>query len=314
MTDFRLLMIGAMYENGGNTSHRFLDGHPQLFVYPFESQIGTRLRVDALSSTFPAKYRWPVFALEATPAQDYHAIIDEEGKVRARTPQVSKFRHRPFDFSDDERRDIYVRRVTETGRSRRNNVAAFYQATFEAWKDFRRSGRESVYVGYSPIITVDAGEILDDLPDAHFLHVVRNPWSAYADTKKRPVPLGLADYMLGWMLNQHLALVFQNFYPDRFHIVRTEDVLADPSETLGAICERMGLERAESLRFPSWNREPLDEIYPWGTIRTATPEANRAAASQLSEAEQDEIAVRAGGYLKVFDYTEFPSRAVAAIT
>ena len=26
--NFRFLMIGAMYENGGNTSHRFLDGHP----------------------------------------------------------------------------------------------------------------------------------------------------------------------------------------------------------------------------------------------------------------------------------------------
>lgn len=26
--DFRLLMIGAMYENGGNTTHRLLDGHP----------------------------------------------------------------------------------------------------------------------------------------------------------------------------------------------------------------------------------------------------------------------------------------------
>jgi hypothetical protein len=26
--DFRFVMIGAMYENGGNTTHRFLDGHP----------------------------------------------------------------------------------------------------------------------------------------------------------------------------------------------------------------------------------------------------------------------------------------------
>ena len=37
---------------------------------------------DQLTSMFPVKYRWPVFALDATPEQDYHAIIDEEGKVR----------------------------------------------------------------------------------------------------------------------------------------------------------------------------------------------------------------------------------------
>src|SRR3990172_1040509 len=129
--DFRLLMIGAMYENGGNTTHRLLDGHPQLFVYPFESQLGTRLVVDSLSSLFPVKYRWPVFALHATPADDYQAIIDEECKVRSRTPAVSKFRHVPFDFSDDRRRELYIQTVNTTGRSRGDNVAAFFRATFD---------------------------------------------------------------------------------------------------------------------------------------------------------------------------------------
>src|SRR5262245_49810481 len=197
-SDFRLLMLGAMYENGGNTTHRFLDGHPQLFVYPFESQIGTRMVQDQLASVFPVKYRWPVFALDATPYQDYKTIIDEEGKVRARTPQVSKFRHVPFDFSDDERCELYQRYVERSGRSRANNVAAFFRATFDAWKDYKRTGDQSLYVGYSPIIVVDAHLILSELPRAHLLHVVRNPWSAYADTKKRPVPLSMRDYFLGW--------------------------------------------------------------------------------------------------------------------
>ncbi len=53
--DFKLLMIGAMYENGGNTTHRFLDGHPQLFVYPFESQPGTRLVNDMLELDIPGQ-------------------------------------------------------------------------------------------------------------------------------------------------------------------------------------------------------------------------------------------------------------------
>src|SRR5262245_58165591 len=119
--DFRLLMLSAMYENGGNTTHRFLDGHPQMFVYPFESQLGTRHVVDHLSSMYPVKYRWPTFALEATPDEDYQAIIDEEVKVRARTPAVSKFRAMPFDFSDDERCQAYTRYVEEIGRSRANN-------------------------------------------------------------------------------------------------------------------------------------------------------------------------------------------------
>lgn len=310
--DFRFLMIGAMYENGGNTSHRFLDGHPQLLVYPFESQPGTRLVNDHLSAAFPVKYRWPVFALDATPEQDYRAIIDEECKVRARTPHVSKFRDHPFDFDDDERMAIYVREVERTGRSRANNMAAFFRATFEAWKDFRRSGDEEVYVGYSPIIGIDGDKILDDLPGAHFLHIVRNPWSAYADTKKRPVPMSLSAYMLGWTINQYYALLFRDRYPDRFHLVRTEDVLQDPVAALGAVCRAMGLDAPDSLRAPSWNGAELEEVYPWGTIRTATPEANLRTAQELSDDEVREVRARAGLYLEALGYTDFFEQSPAA--
>ena len=70
-----------------------------------------------------------------------------------------------------------------------------------------------MYVGYSPIITVDADKIVTDLPQAHVLHVVRNPWSAYADTKKRPVPLGLKNYLLRRTLNQFHALAFRERFP-----------------------------------------------------------------------------------------------------
>lgn len=305
--DFRFLMIGAMYENGGNTSHRFLDGHPQLYVYPFESQIGTRLVSDQLTSVFPLKYRWPTFALHATSEQDYRAIIDEEAKVRARTPHVSKFRDHAMNFDDDERCEIYCSYVERSGRSRPNNVAAFFRATFDAWKDFNPSGEEKVYVGYSPIITVDAEKILDEMPGAHFLHIVRNPWSAYADTKKRPVPLPLSDYTIGWSLNQHAAFVCKERFPDRFHLVRTEDVIADSTATLGAVCESMGLRSSDTLAHVTWNGKELDQVYPWGTIRNATPGANAATAAELRRDEQKEIQLRTAPYLELLGYTHFLS-------
>jgi hypothetical protein len=301
----RLLMLGAMYENGGNTTHRFFDGHPEMLVYPFESQIGTRYVSDHLASMFPTKYRWPVFLQHADAGSDYEAMIDEECKVRTRTPQVSKFRHLRFDLSDSERKRRFVEIVELGERSRANNVMAFFRATFDAWKDLRTTGRESVYVGYSPIIGVDAGQILDELPEAHVLHVVRNPWSAYADTKKRPVPLGLEHYLLGWNLNQFYALLNRERYPDRLHIVRVEDVMADPLETLGGLCTQLGLDRAPSLSTPTWNGEPLQEVYPWGTIREANPKANRATADELDAREKALVAEVCWQYLDIFDYRSF---------
>jgi hypothetical protein len=298
----RLLMISAMYENGGNTVHRLLDGHPELFVYPFESQLGTRLVNDALTSMFPVKYRWPVFDLDATDADNYRAIIDEECKVRARTPHVSKFRHVAFEFSDDERLQRYLGLVARERRSAAGNVAAFFEATFGAWTNRRASGREKVYVGYSPIIVVDAQRILTQMPDAHVLHVVRNPWSAYADTKKRPVPLALENYMLGWCVCQHAALVAKRLFPDRMHILRFEDIVAGPREVLAPVCNALGIAPTASLGTPSWNGEPLQEIYPWGTIRNASPAANLATASELGTDERAAVRNHAGLWLQAFDY------------
>ena len=305
MKEFKFLMIGAMYENGGNTTHRFFDGHREMFVYPFESQVGTSLVKDAFSSMFPLKYRWPSFALEATPFQDYKAIIDEECKVRARTPHVSKFRHIDFDFSDDERCEIFVKLPKVRDCTRSGNVASFFIATFEAWKNYKRTNKQKVYVGYSPIITVDSRKILDEVPCAHFLHVVRNPWSAYADTKKRPVPLNLESYIDAWNINQYFALLYKKKYPDRFHIVRTEDTMNDPLNTLSPVCKALGLSADESLKEITFNGEILKEVYPWGTIRLADTEENYKTAMELTHEERAEIGARAWQYLDEFNYSKF---------
>ena len=72
---FHFLMISAMYENGGNTTQRLLDGHPELFSYPFESQPGTKYVLDHLTGMFPVKYRWPVFPLSASVAVASAAML-----------------------------------------------------------------------------------------------------------------------------------------------------------------------------------------------------------------------------------------------
>ena len=65
--------------------------------------------------------------------------------------------------------------------------------------------------------------------------------------------------------------------------------MADPVQALTPVLTALGVGPAETLRAPSWNGTPLGEVYPWGTIRTATPAANRATAMELSEAERAEI-------------------------
>ena len=71
------------------------------------------------------------------------------------------------------------------------------------------------------------------------------------------------------------------------------------------LCQKLGLQDSVSLETASWNGEALQEIYPWGTIRRATPEANRATAAELPAADREEIRRMAWQYLDVFDYASF---------
>jgi len=300
--DFRLLMISAMYENGGNTTHRFLDGHPELHVYPFESQLGNARQTDFLSSLYPFKYRYPDFPLGASAGDCYELFFDEEFKTVARNPNASKFRNADFKIDEKLRKKLYIEIIEKEGMSRGNLVAAFFEATFKNWLNLNKSGRETACVGYSPVIGFDADRILGDFPKGHVIHVVRNPWSGYADTIKRPFPLSIERYAWTWAMMQHHALVYAGKFPDRFHILRFEDLVAVRRATMGKLAEQLKIGWDDSLLEPSWNGRKMDQVYPWGTIRTPTTEANIATMNELDAGQKAAIKAITALMLPHFGY------------
>lgn len=302
---FRLIMISAMYENGGNTTHRFFDGHPQLYVYPFESQLGTSLVSDYLTSLFPVKYRWPQFSLSGNFSNDYELIIDEEMKARIKTPFASKFSKTDINLDDKERKKIFLKLLTNKSRTRRNILSAFFKSTFTAWKNYHKSGKETSYLGYSPIIGVDAQKIFEDFPSAHIIHIVRNPYSAYAETKRRPVPYSISRYAQTWNISQLYALNFSNKFPKQFHLVRFEDLIENPKKFFTALTKKMGIAYSNSLEYPSWNGIKLKTVYPWGTIKIPTPGANIKTLKELSKNEYKEIKSQTYAINQLLKYDRF---------
>jgi hypothetical protein len=289
MAQFKLIMISAMYENGGNTTHRMLDGHPELFVYPYESQVGTSLVNDYLSSYVPFKYRWPEFPLSGSPAHDYELIFDEEMKVRLRTPERSKFRHADMQIDEADRKRLFVSHIKGKPRTRANLVEAFFRSTFDSWKNVHKTGREKAYLGYNPVQCFDTEKIFEDFPDGHVIHVVRNPYSGFSDTSKRPFPLSLVRYTWTWNLCQHMALTYAEKYPKSFHILRFEDLVANPKAAMTKLCAQLGLSWSDTCLYPSWNGVKLEQVYPWGTIRIPTPEVNVATMNELTDDQKSQI-------------------------
>jgi hypothetical protein len=186
-------------------------------------------------------------------------------------------------------------------------MEAFFRSTFASWKNVRKSGKEIAYLGYSPVLVLDTDKIFADFPNGHVVHVVRNPYSGYADTKKRPFPLSLERYTWTWNVCQHMALTYKDLFPKNFHLLRFEDLVADPKAAMTKLCGQLGLGFSESCLYPSWNGIKLEEVYPWGTIRIPTPAANLATMNQLADEEINKIWSLSSVMQKQVGYENFRS-------
>lgn len=304
-SNFDFLMISAGFEHGGNVTQRFLDGHDELYVYPFESQLGNRYVNDYLSSLERMQYRYPEFPSNLTPREAYELFYDEELKTLLRKPNGSKFKNADLQMKEEDRIAKFTKELEGKIPNRGNYVEAFFKSTFDAWTNYKRSGKNHIYVGYSPIIGIDSDRILADFPSAHIIHVVRNPFSAYSDTKRRPFPLTLKQYAMSWNIYHHIMLMHKNNFPDNITIMRYEDLIADPEKALAPLCKALNIPFSSAMTYPSWNGENITgKIYPWGTINNANPEENLIAASSLSSDEKAKIKSYSDVMINIFDYNQ----------
>jgi len=312
MSSFRFAMISAGFEHGGNVTHRHLDGHPDLLVYPFESQLGSRNFNDFLASVERVQYRYPEFPEGLTATELYELVVDEELKTFLRKKNGSKFKEADLVMDEKERIASFVSLLGKGPHFRRHVIEAFFKSTFAAWKNYyTQPSDQKVYVGYSPAIGIDADRIVRDFPDVRIMHIVRNPFSAYRDTKRRPFPQPLSKYLITWNIYHSTVDMFARMYPNNVRIFRYEDLVADKSMFMHGMSEFVGVDFKPTMLYPSWNgTEIKDAIAPWGTVLKSTEDYNREIIDELSDAERKQIIdgtaalARHFGYDKV-DYLKY---------
>lgn len=308
MSDFRLVMLSAGFEHGGNVTHRHLDGHSRLLVYPFESQLGNRDFTDFLASVERVQYRYPEFPEGLDASELYEQIIDEELKTFLRKRNGSKFRDVPLDLDEPERIAEFKRLLGQGPHRRRDVIEAFFRATFAAWRNHHAPVTpESIHVGYSPTIGIDAGRIVRDFPDVRILHIVRNPFSAYRDTKRRPFPQPITRYLISWNLYHSTVEMYARMHPANVRIVRYEDLVGDKRAFMQTVARFIGVEFEEAMMHPSWNGRPITQnIAPWGTVLKSTREYNEQMIDELSDDERTQIAGATAALARHFGYDRTP--------
>ena len=292
MDNFKLVMLSAGFEHGGNVTHRHLDGHSKLLVYPFESQLGNRNFNDFLASVERVQYRYPEFPEGMEPRELYEQMIDEELKTFLRKRNGSKFKDADLQMDERERIAFFEQDLKAKDLYRRKDVIeAFFKSTFYSWKNYYTEERNNmVYVGYSPAIGIDAARMIKDFPDIKIIHIVRNPFSAYRDTKRRPFPQDLSKYLITWNIYHSTVEMYQKMYPQNIKIVRYEDMVYDKTKFMAELAAFIGIEFEDTMLYPSWNSKRIDaDIAPWGTVLRSTEEYNSKIIDELSEEEKKQI-------------------------
>ncbi len=291
MNKFNFVMISAGFEHGGNVTHRHLDGHSDLLVYPFESQLGYRNFSDFLASVERVQYRYPEFPEGLSARELYEEIFDEEMKTFLRKRDGSKFKTADLVMDEKNRIIAFEKFLGEGPYMRKQVIEAFFRSTFEAWENYYTPVREDMtYVGYSPAIAIDSDRMIKDFPDIKILHIIRNPFSAYRDTKRRPFPLPLNRYLITWNIYHSTAEMYAKMYPNNVKILRYEDLVHDKKAFMESVSKFIGVKFNDTMLYPSWNgKEISNMIAPWGTVLRSTEEYNREIIDELSENEKKQI-------------------------
>ncbi len=91
--------------------------------------------------------------------------------------------------------------------------------------------------------------VFAEFPDAKILHITRDPRDRYASVRKRhgrDVPrLGGANGR--WLFSMNKALENRKRYPDRYKIIRFEDLASDPEGTMKNVCAFIGEEYSPEM-------------------------------------------------------------------
>ena len=135
------------------------------------------------------------------------------------------------------------------------------------------------------------------------MHIVRNPFSAYRDTKRRPFPQPLSKYLITWNIYHSTVEMYAKMYPDNVKIFRYEDLVANKEAFMKEAAGFIGVGFHESMLYPSWNgNEIKDMIAPWGTVLKSDEAYNSSIIDELSQEEKQQIIYATTALAKHFGY------------
>ncbi|WNB16857.1 sulfotransferase family protein [Marivirga arenosa] len=101
-------------------------------------------------------------------------------------------------------------------------------------------------------------DLLKIWPDAFFLHIVRDVRDVYSSYKdlnelqttsayKPELSTNPEDVVKEWLANNENIESLSSSFPDRYYLIKYEDIISDPLKTLSALCDFLGIKFSDEM-------------------------------------------------------------------
>jgi len=166
---------------------------------------------------------------------EQHHLLDRDRDPASRARRLTRL----IDLEAEDHRDWLAAHLQEAaGRAPDTPTLTLYldamNAVSERMGCHRWAQKGTSYVFY-------AKEILERIPDSKLLYMLRNPWDLAASRRRRNHRAeAILSTMMGWSRGSQIADQFSTEYPDRFRVLRYEDLTGRPADTVRDLCEWIG--------------------------------------------------------------------------
>ena len=156
-------------------------------------------------------------------------------------------------------RAYFLERVLASDRSER----ALYKLILELFAERRD---KAIAGDKTPINVRFVSELMEWFPGAHFVHMMRDPRAIYASEvrrrEKKPMSTPykqlrsftillkifiLVQVTLVWLESIRSAYAYRKQYPDNYLLVRFEDLVCEPADTIREVCHFVGVDFAAEM-------------------------------------------------------------------
>lgn len=240
--DRPVFLLGA-HKSGTSLVRSLLDGHPDLFVVPIEMHFFKRARL-WVDYDLGKKARPPTLDLAAT-RDAYERVVEEYNSVAQRYGDADMVGR--FDMAK-----VHDRMHARAPTSRRDLIVDYFHAVHAGLHGGDIApGRRVVEK------TVEHAEHAVDLqrmfPDARFVHILRNPYANLVSIRRHMTESSFPFLYRGvTALENSLYFLYRNRdLIDEYAVVRYEDVLTKPEETMEGLARALDLPFHETLLQPT---------------------------------------------------------------